>query len=672
MKSLRSGGRRMGDNPLVAATAAARRRLSANRQTRRSGPARRRIGRGCAALAALTAVLLMQGTAGAKSGGAGVILYSDGFNVLLGNADGSGQRILAKGGDPVVPSPDGRRIAFSSGGPGSAIVVTDAAARHAHVLGLVSDDLQWSPDGSALAYTTDDGRIHIYRPNGASEVVPVAHPKAHYGLSWSPDGRSLAYPSKRGIEIAAVGDGSTQLLVAGADLWRPAWSPTGARIAFLDSSDEDEVWLINADRSAKRDLAVRTFAETPAWSPDGRSLAVSAYSGDDPSEIKRVDVASGTVTRLTHSSYRESSCAPSWSADGRIAYLRNRLEGTYCDSADVWVMDRDGRHKRRVSGAFATGFGASEPTWFPHQRRVVPRRQRPQVSVSAARVLRPDKATAIAGANHGRAILTQGPSTPSFLLWSLPGGRISKTGAHCENGGEFEHEVALIGSQLTWLCGSDGINESARNVQTVRLGRGKQMTVASEPDEWAAIARGRAATVFSTGRTIWRLEGTRKRVLRHEPQRIAGLAADNARVAVALENDTVEVLSRSGRLLKRFPLRAQTSRIVLAGKRVVAQYDDGIYVYALDGKLQRQVHAGLDVQLEDSLGPLVCYRAGLALHLLDLRSGHTIAVALPSVAADVAAALDSLGLIYSYTAAHTTKPYRIGYVPMKEISSAIR
>ncbi|NIP80709.1 MAG: peptidase S9, partial [Gemmatimonadetes bacterium] len=61
---------------------------------------------------------------------------------------------------------------------------------------------------------------------------------------------------------------------------------------------------------------------TPAWSPDGRTIAVSGNSGG-VSDLYLVDVESGRVEQLTDDRYADIQ--PAWSPDGRtLAFVTDR------------------------------------------------------------------------------------------------------------------------------------------------------------------------------------------------------------------------------------------------------------------------------------------------------------------------------------------------------------
>jgi Tol biopolymer transport system component len=145
--------------------------------------------------------------------------------------------------------------------------------------------------------------------------------------SLSPDGLFFAYAYRSGsdldIFLRRVG-GRNPVLLTGdsdADDTEPAYSPDGRWIAFRSERQGGGIFLMeNTGGPARR---VTTFGFNPAWSPDGKEIAVGEEDVTDPgkriqeSRIWRVDVASGRRTRVTEA----DSVQPSWSPSGaRLAY----------------------------------------------------------------------------------------------------------------------------------------------------------------------------------------------------------------------------------------------------------------------------------------------------------------------------------------------------------------
>ena len=74
-----------------------------------------------------------------------------------------------------------------------------------------------------------------------------------------------------GIHIMnAHGAGDTRLTNAAADGFWPAWSPDGAKIAFMSERDGNwEIYVMNANGSSQTRLTNNSgYDGSPAWSPE--------------------------------------------------------------------------------------------------------------------------------------------------------------------------------------------------------------------------------------------------------------------------------------------------------------------------------------------------------------------------------------------------------------------
>jgi len=144
----------------------------------------------------------------------------------------------------------------------------------------------------------------------------------------------------------------------------PAWSADHRLIAYSRGSPP-HIWLMDADGSHQRRL--RLWARPgerllePAWSPDGRRLAVSAWTGRTFG-IFVYDIASGKRRPLLRAL---GGTEPAWSPDGtRIAFSA----WTYDDGVQVYISSVDGRRWRQLTRC-VPGECAS-PSWSPNGRRI--------------------------------------------------------------------------------------------------------------------------------------------------------------------------------------------------------------------------------------------------------------------------------------------------------------
>jgi dipeptidyl aminopeptidase/acylaminoacyl peptidase len=227
---------------------------------------------------------------------AATIAGNESFLVLM-DADGSNQAGLRHLGNELDPawSPDGARVAFVYAplcpqnptcpkpdiytmridGTDLVQVTTDANA-------IAESDLDWSPDGSKIAFTgraASTDHVYVVNVDGTGHTRLTSATTSDRDPSWSPDGRRIAFTSLRdepspgtcsvcNYEVYVMNaDGTTptrRTTSAGPDA-EPARSPNGAKIAFTRSQ---HLYTMNADGSAQLPLTSGPDADhTADWQP---------------------------------------------------------------------------------------------------------------------------------------------------------------------------------------------------------------------------------------------------------------------------------------------------------------------------------------------------------------------------------------------------------------------
>ncbi len=142
------------------------------------------------------------------------------------------------------------------------------------------------------------------------------------------------------VTAVGLGDKTTySLIVADSDgynpqvavrsresLLSPAWSPDGSSIAYVSFEDGNSSIRIQNILTGARQLvsARKGINGAPAWSPDGKKLAVSLSYVGNP-EIFVIDLASHQATRVTNNLAIDTE--PQWSPDGQSIYFTSDRSG---------------------------------------------------------------------------------------------------------------------------------------------------------------------------------------------------------------------------------------------------------------------------------------------------------------------------------------------------------
>ena len=118
----------------------------------------------------------------------------------------------------------------------------------------------------------------------------------------------------------ADGDGGQVALASPQPIISPAWSPDGRSLAYVSFESGKAVVMVQDVTNGER-RAVASFRgsnSAPAWSPDGRQLAVT-LSRDGLAQLYLIDLSGDGLRRLTNSSGidTEATFAP----DGQSIYF---------------------------------------------------------------------------------------------------------------------------------------------------------------------------------------------------------------------------------------------------------------------------------------------------------------------------------------------------------------
>src|SRR5262249_15109421 len=177
--------------------------------------------------------------------------------------------------------------------------------------------------------------IYMADPDGSNTVTLAAGSDP----AWSSDGSRIAFvdssdPSD--IFVLNLNNGSlTNLTNHPASDVSPVWSRDGARIAFLSSRDGPrELYLMNADGSDVTRLTFNVgYVGQPAWSPDGGRIAFDCEVESGNQDVCAINADGSGLIRLTSEPGLDSGAA--FSRDGRLAFATTRFSG----NAELAIME---------------------------------------------------------------------------------------------------------------------------------------------------------------------------------------------------------------------------------------------------------------------------------------------------------------------------------------------
>ncbi len=219
--------------------------------------------------------------------------------------------------------------------------------------------------GGVLAWQDAPGLARLVWFDRHGRVLgTVGTPGNYEELRLSPDGKQMALSqtdSRTGTKGLWIADVTTGLLrrfsFGGGDDQSPAWSPDGRTLAYTSASMRFAPRLREAalDGGAPVDLSAVRFPQLFVdWSQDGRFLCYSEVHGETRGDIWVLDLTGQQKTRpLFATEFDENQ--PQFSPDGRWVAFTSDESGSY----EVYLAPFSGAGERaRISNS-----GGSRPRW---------------------------------------------------------------------------------------------------------------------------------------------------------------------------------------------------------------------------------------------------------------------------------------------------------------------
>jgi dipeptidyl aminopeptidase/acylaminoacyl peptidase len=218
-------------------------------------------------------------------------------------------------------------------------------------------DPQFSPDGTRLAFLAtagkgDDAHAELFvMPANGGPARQATHIDSDVDdFAWRPDGSAVAYTAP---------DPNPKR--SGADRFRDSFIFTTEPIVARSAPSPHHLFVVDLTSGASTQLTAGTQSDdTLSWSPDGKSIAFTAYADailndETTSHVAILDVATKNVRALTGRTLRESD--PIFSPDGKhIAYFYTDGDSQVA-LTQLYVTTPAGGSGSEISGTIGRSIG---------------------------------------------------------------------------------------------------------------------------------------------------------------------------------------------------------------------------------------------------------------------------------------------------------------------------
>ena len=252
-----------------------------------------------------------------------------------------------------------------------------AAALACGLLAPVRTSAQETSSVETTPYVTERGNWRVYALSPDGTMVIAAEPGA-------PELCTFAVPS--GEEIACADLETADIALNPADI---DWAPDSSGVVFAEMVftylQDGDLWFVDAQSGELENLTDDDFSgmlpffdsesidETiyadvsPAWSPDGSTIAFSRTTidggqEDTPSALWLLDVASGEARELAlfDPTYPGALIwGMDWSPDSGTVYATAGFAGYRTEDNGVWAFDVESGEGEQLAGPSAEHEGAS-------------------------------------------------------------------------------------------------------------------------------------------------------------------------------------------------------------------------------------------------------------------------------------------------------------------------
>ena len=138
---------------------------------------------------------------------------------------------------------------------------------------------------------------------------------------------TLPHRQYRLIVSDADGENPHIVMQSNEPLMSPAWSPDGQSLAYVSFEDRlPSVYVQFLQTGERRRVSARAGVnQAPAWSPDGKKLALTLSTRDGNLDVYTLDLTTQALTRITDDPGIDTE--PQWSKDGQSIYFTSDRAG---------------------------------------------------------------------------------------------------------------------------------------------------------------------------------------------------------------------------------------------------------------------------------------------------------------------------------------------------------
>jgi TolB protein len=233
--------------------------------------------------------------------------------------------------------------------------------------GILRMSPAWSPDGRMVAFRealpSGNGEIVVIAPDGQDRQKVITERNVRDPVSWSPDSRKIVFANKLEETMCLytydISEGKLQRITDDeANDESPSWSRSGREIVFSsDRSGQTEIWVHDLTMGTNARLTANGGNRLPAISPDGTRIAFLRNNG-----------SLWVLNRLTNERKRigppqKARFVPAWSPDGRFLAVAGEIWG----GTNIYIVRSDGSEGLLLT---KTLDGRAMPAWSPDGRRI--------------------------------------------------------------------------------------------------------------------------------------------------------------------------------------------------------------------------------------------------------------------------------------------------------------